>query len=199
SSFGLSGTNAHVILEAATEPAAPEPGATAVPLPVIPWVLSGRGTHALHAQAEQLLARVQDDPDLTPVDVGFSLTATRSAFEHRAVVLGEDRDALLKGVQDLIDGVASPQYVTGTATGAVKLAFLFSGQGAQRLGMGRQLYDAFPAFADAFDAVCAHLDLELDRSLKEVVFGEDAERLDETRWAQPALFAVEVALFRLVE
>ncbi|MEV5431932.1 type I polyketide synthase [Streptomyces sp. NPDC052701] len=200
SSFGLSGTNAHVILEAApAEPAAPDTDDTPMPLPVVPWVLSGRSTDALRAQAGQLLARVRSGSDATPVDVGFSLATTRPAFEHRAVVLGEDGDTLLEALEQLVDGASSPYHVTGTATGPAELALLFSGQGAQRLGMGRELYEAFPVFAEAFDAVCAHLDLELDRPLREVVFGEDAGLLDETRWTQPALFAVEVALFRLVE
>ncbi|MFC3352379.1 acyltransferase domain-containing protein, partial [Streptomyces echinoruber] len=194
SSFGLSGTNAHVILEAATEPAGPERGETAVPLPVIPWVLSGRGTHALHAQAAKLLDHVRTHPDLDSTEVAAALVTTRSAFEDRAVVRGADRDELLAGLAALAAGETAPNVTRGVVSEG-GTAFLFSGQGAQRLGMGRQLYDAFPVFAEAFDAVVA----EVGEELRQVVFGDDAALLNETRWAQPALFAVEVALFRLVE
>ncbi|WSS89414.1 SDR family NAD(P)-dependent oxidoreductase [Streptomyces sp. NBC_01176] len=195
SSFGISGTNAHVILEAATEeepaPAATEPA----PAGTVPWIVTARSRTALRAQADRLLTHLTDRPQTDPADVGLSLAAHRSVFEHRAVLLGGDHDTLVQGLRALADDEPNPSTVTGSARGEGKLALLFSGQGAQRLGMGRELYDAFPVFADAFDAVCAHL----DEGLREVVFGEDADLLNETGWTQPALFAIEVALFRLVE
>nr|WP_281250066.1 type I polyketide synthase [Streptomyces monashensis] len=199
SSFGISGTNAHVILQSVTD----EPAVDDIPVvpdadgdtSYVPWVVTARSRDALRAQAAQLLDHLREIPDVTPADLGLSLTATRAAFEHRAVVLGADRAALTDGLRLLAAGESGPHTVTGVHRGDGKTAFLFSGQGAQRPGMGRGLYDAHPAYADAFDAVCAHFGAEL----RDLVLGDDAERLNRTEWTQPALFAVEVALYRLLE
>ncbi|RKN34958.1 SDR family NAD(P)-dependent oxidoreductase, partial [Streptomyces hoynatensis] len=185
SSFGVSGTNAHVILEQAPEPApAPAPATPAVPAAVVPWPVSGRSQEALDAQLGRLDAFLARHPGLDRLDVGYSLATTRSAFEHRAVLL-----ASADGVTEIARGVAKEG----------SLAALFTGQGAQRLGMGRELYGRFPVFADALDAALAEFDTLLDRPLREVMWGEDAAELNDTGWAQPALFAIEVALYRLVE
>jgi polyene macrolide polyketide synthase len=179
SSFGISGTNAHLILEQAPEQdLATENTPPAVVPDVVPWVVSARSESALGTQLGQLLF---DAKSACPVNVGYSLATSRSVFEHRAV--------LLAGAPGWTIEVAR-----GTA-GDGKTAFVFSGQGSQRLHMGRELYDRFPVFAEAFDAVVA----ELGCAVSDVVWSEDAERLEMTGWAQPALFAVEVALFRLVE
>ncbi|MFJ9456859.1 type I polyketide synthase [Kitasatospora sp. NPDC101447] len=178
SSFGISGTNAHVILEQA--PADTESTEDQRVLPaVVPWVLSGRSDEAL----ETHLARARA-LELSPLDIGFSLAAGRSAFEHRAVLL-----ACSEGLTEVARGVAADRST----------AVLFSGQGSQRLGMGRELHARFPVFADAFDAVCAALDEHLDQPLRTVVWGGDADVLNRTAYAQAGLFAVEVALYRLVE
>ncbi|WP_370127376.1 type I polyketide synthase [Streptacidiphilus sp. EB103A] len=197
SAFGVSGTNAHVILQQPVQD---------VSLPVevatggaVPWVVSARSRDGLTAQAGRLLALVAEQGELDPRDVGRSLVTTRSVFEHRAVVVGGDRAELLSGLEALAAGKFSPSVATGAAGFEGRTAFLFAGQGSQRLHMGRELYDAFGVFADAFDAVCARVDGELERPLREVIFGDDAELLNTTAFAQPALFAVEVALFRLVE
>ncbi|MGN7142267.1 type I polyketide synthase, partial [Streptomyces pseudogriseolus] len=156
SAFGVSGTNAHVILEEAP-PAEPdaddtadapsgEATATARTVPVVPWILSARSTDSLKGQARALLDHSVAHPGTDDRAVAHTLATRRSHFEHRAVVLGADRDALLTGLRSLAAGETSPHTVTGSARRGGKLAFLFSGQGAQRAGMGRELYEAFPVF-----------------------------------------------------
>nr|WBO81705.1 SDR family NAD(P)-dependent oxidoreductase [Streptomyces sp. SBE_14.2] len=199
SAFGVSGTNAHVIV---AEPPAPEEvqdDKPAEPAGLLAWTLSGACADALQDQAARLLAHIEARPDLTDADLALSLATTRTAHEHRAVVLGADGGTLRAGLSSLITGEPSADAVTGRVDPEGRTAFLFAGQGSQRVGMGRELYDTHPVFADAFDAACAHLDTELPRPLREVVFGEDAELLNRTEYAQPALFALEVALFRLLE
>ncbi|MEV6576004.1 beta-ketoacyl synthase N-terminal-like domain-containing protein, partial [Streptomyces sp. NPDC051577] len=199
SSFGFGGTNAHVVVEQA--PPAPE-AADAEPLPappvvpVVPWVLSGKSTRAVAGQAERLLAYVDAHGDLDPAELGRSLVGGRAAFDHRAVVTGVDREELVRGLRALASDAAAPGLVRG-AKSAGKSAFLFTGQGAQRAGMGEELYTAFPAYAAAFDAVTSELDKHLDRPIREVIATGDG--LDDTGNTQPALFAVEVALYRLLE
>ncbi|WP_405921987.1 SDR family NAD(P)-dependent oxidoreductase [Streptomyces sp. NBC_00122] len=197
SSFGISGTNAHVIVEEAPEGA--EAQAERAGLPALPWVLSAKTPQALAAQAERLLEQVTDRPESDATDIGLSLVSSRTAFAHRAVVVGTERSELLHGLTALAQGRNAPAVVRDLARRSGKTAFLFTGQGAQRLGMGRELYASFPVFAEAFDAVCAEVDPHLGRSLREVVWGEDAEALNATAITQSALFALEVALFRLVE
>ncbi|GHC89958.1 type I polyketide synthase [Streptomyces flavofungini] len=202
SSFGVSGTNTHVILEQA--PAAPEETPAADPrpttdtdasaAPVTPWALSARTPDALRAQADRLRSAVAAAADFDPAGTGFSLATTRSLFEHRAVLVAEDRATTLDRLTAVAEGRGGPGVVVGEAA-SHRLGFLFSGQGSQRLGMGRELAARFPVFAAALDEVLA----EFDPSVREVLFGEDADALNETGVTQPALFAVEVALFRLLE
>ncbi|MBB5803874.1 acyl transferase domain-containing protein/acyl carrier protein [Saccharothrix ecbatanensis] len=196
SGFGISGTNAHVILEEApaekTNAEVAEPVEEIRPVGTAPVVLSARSETALRAQADRLRSHLVARPELSPVDVGFSVATTRALLDHRAVVVASDRDELLAGLTALADG--------GTASRALggKTAFLFTGQGSQRTGMGLGLAAEFPRFAEALDEVCAELDPLLGRSLRELLSTEDGS-LDRTEHTQAALFAVEVALFRLVE
>ncbi|WP_374250707.1 type I polyketide synthase [Micromonospora sp. R77] len=202
SSFGISGTNAHVILEEPA-PAPTAPTASAGRLPLVPLLVSGRTEDAVRAQADVLRAHLDRHRDLDPRDVGFSLATARTVFDQRAVVLGADREELLAGLAAVAADEPAPRTGRGRA-GVRPLAYLFTGQGSQRPGMGRELYAAAPVFAEAFDAVCAHLDADLDRPLRDVLWADtepaDGDRpLDRTGHAQPALFALQVALFRLLE
>ncbi|MBQ6640333.1 MAG: SDR family oxidoreductase, partial [Saccharopolyspora sp.] len=199
SSFGLSGTNAHTILEQVPEMV--EPAVEPVN-GVVPAVLSARSEGALRAQAARMLQHVEGAGSVHPADLAFSLATSRSRFEHRATVIAADSAELRAGLTALRDGLPAGNLVRGKES-AGRLAFLFTGQGSQRAGAGRELYDRFPVFAEALDDVLARLDDELDRPLRDLLFAEsgsaDAALLDETGYAQPALFALEVALFRLVE
>ncbi|MFJ7905664.1 SDR family NAD(P)-dependent oxidoreductase [Kitasatospora sp. NPDC096204] len=210
SAFGISGTNAHVILEEAGPSPAPartsgtrpgeEPGAAA---PVLPLVLSARTDRALRTRAAELRAHLDARPELGLADVAGTLAGRRALLERRAVVLGSDRESVLRGLDAVAAGTAAPGVVQGHGTGRGATAFLFTGQGAQRAGMGRELYERSDVFRAALDEVASHLDPVLDRPLTAVLFAEpdtaDAALLDQTAYTQAALFAVEVALHRFAE
>ncbi|WP_346429484.1 SDR family NAD(P)-dependent oxidoreductase [Streptomyces sp. WAC 01438] len=204
SAFGISGTNAHALFQEFREPGprdAPNPGTTggrsATGARLFP--LAAKGRPALRAQAASMLTllRSESPSDDALTDIAYSLATTRAALPDRAVVLAEDRDALVRALGALADGRPSAGLFEGTAgdDAAEPVAFLFTGQGSQRPGMGAELYARVPAFAASYDEVCAELDRHLDRPLRQVVH-EDAEALERTEYAQPALFALETALFR---
>ncbi|MFE7798661.1 type I polyketide synthase [Nocardia sp. NPDC057440] len=201
SSFGISGTNAHVILEEA--PVAPVPAAEEDPeitVPVTPLLVSGKGEAGLRAQAARLRAWLSERPEIDVVDAAYSLATSRAQLDSRGVVLGRDRDELLERLANLAESGTGTGVIAG-AIGSGTTAFLFTGQGAQRIGMGAGLYEAFPVFADALDSVCAQFDPLLECSLKRLMFsgGTGATVLDRTEFTQPALFAFEVALYHLLE
>ncbi|MFI1660048.1 SDR family NAD(P)-dependent oxidoreductase, partial [Streptomyces sp. NPDC020472] len=193
SSFGISGTNAHVIIEQAPE----ETGTTEEELPDLPWLLSAKTEQGLKDQARLLHTYATENPHVPVRQIAASLAA-RTRFDHRAVVEADDREALLTALGALAEGAEAPGLTAGTAlTGDT--AFLFTGQGSQRLGMGRELHAADPVFAAALDEALAALDRHLDRPLREVMWGEDAELLNRTEYTQPALFALQTALYRTLE
>ncbi len=207
SSFGISGTNAHVIIEEAPEPTAvgdtEESQAPRAPLPgAIALPLSAKTEPALREAASNLATHLQDNPDLDPTDIAFSLARTRALFDQRAAITGSDREQLLAGLAALSDGEPATNVFEAKAAPG-KLAYLLTGQGAQRAGMGKELHESSPVFAKALDEACEALDQHLSRPLKELLFAKEgskkAELLDDTTFTQPALFAIEVALFRTLE
>ncbi|MGC0422077.1 SDR family NAD(P)-dependent oxidoreductase [Embleya sp. AB8] len=203
SAFGASGTNAHLILEEAPEPEPAPDAADRVPGVaggLVPWVVSARSAGALRAQAASLREFAAADPGLDVADVGWSLASSRARFEHRAVVLGRDRDELLSGLATLRDGAESAAVVRGIAEEPGGVAFMFPGQGTPWAGAARQLYDTFPVFARSLDETCAHFDAHLPFALKPLLLSDEpAEgRADRTDIAQPALFALQVARYRLL-
>ncbi|HEY7146091.1 MAG TPA: type I polyketide synthase, partial [Streptosporangiaceae bacterium] len=203
SSFGISGTNAHVIIEAAPAAGTSDGPATVDPsgpaLPVIPWVISAKTAPALSAQAGRLLEFAADHPDADLSGVGRGLALSRTHFAHRAAAVGASRAELLAALRVLASGGESDTAVRGEpAADSGRLAFMFPGQGSQRPGMGSELFASFPVFADSLTEVCEHLDPYLERPLKTVMFGSDAGLLAQTQYAQTALFALGTALFRLL-
>jgi acyl transferase domain-containing protein/NADPH:quinone reductase-like Zn-dependent oxidoreductase/NADP-dependent 3-hydroxy acid dehydrogenase YdfG/acyl carrier protein len=214
SAFGVSGTNAHVIIEAPPRLRVPT-GTTGEPPPklsmsgaanadqaettaALPWVLSAKTAAALAGQSARLLEHLGDEREWRASDVGLSL-AQRSVFAHRAVVVGESSAELLAGCAKLANSV---QVATAPQPTAGALAILFTGQGAQRCGMGAELYRTMPAFRDNLDAVCAAFERELDQPLRELIFDGSSEGeslLDRTVYTQPALFALETALCKTIQ
>ena len=201
SSFGASGTNAHLILEQAPEEeTAPdaadhEPAGFAGP---VPWALSARSEQALRAQAEKLRDFVAADPQADLADIGASLVSSRSRFEHRAVALGGDRDELLSALTSLSEGAEVPAVVRGTAGELGGSVFMFPGQGAKWAGVARELYDTFPVFAQSLDEVCERFDAHLPFALKPLLLADEPEGHERTDVMQPALFALQVSLYRLL-
>ncbi|EFC81188.1 type I polyketide synthase, partial [Parafrankia sp. EUN1f] len=229
SAFGVSGTNAHVIVEeaphvadvSATDVSVADDSLAGVsvagvsaagdggPGRHLPWLLSARSEPALREQAARLLARVTSEPRPALVDVAWSLVTGRAVLEHRAAVVAADLAGMLRGLGALAAGEPSASLIRGVTRPARhtdRLAFLFTGQGAQRLGMGRELYGRHRVFAESFDAICSAFGQHLTRPLRDVVFGTDPvptdaptdAALDRTEYTQPALFALEVALVDLL-
>ncbi|WP_040698317.1 type I polyketide synthase, partial [Nocardia vinacea] len=195
SSFGLSGTNAHLIVEQAPS-ADPAPVVETPPAGgVLPWVVSARSGEALAEQARRLASSVGDHDS---IDIGFSLATSRVLFEHRAVAFSPEEDGLRAGIQALGRGETIPGVVSGRVV-AGSTGVVFSGQGAQWAGMAAELRTAYPVFAEHFDAIVGQLDPLLGQSVSLDVALSDEDSVDRTVFAQAGLFAFGVALFRLLE
>ena len=164
-----------------------------------PLLISAKSPTALRSQAERLRAHLEHNPGLRLADLGYTLAAHRTHFEHRACVLASSHSEALEGLASLAAGRPSSRIIEDTIGDSAKLAVLFTGQGSQRHGMGRQLHATFEVFREVFDECCAHFDPKLDAPLREVMFAEQDPRLHHTAFAQPALFTFELALFRQLE
>ncbi|MCQ8835686.1 type I polyketide synthase [Streptomyces malaysiensis] len=209
SSFGISGTNAHVILEQAAPETPSECRESTEGIgraAALAWPLSGKVSAALREQAARLHTHLTGQPETAIDDTAYSLTTGRATtLSSRAVLVASDAGRLLSGLEKLAQGEGAPTTVMGTpdvsADGPV--AVLFPGQGSQRVGMVGELYESFTVFAAALDDVCAAFDEYLDVPLREVLFAaptpDGAHRIHQTLYAQPGIFAVEVALYRLLE
>ncbi|MCG5445417.1 SDR family NAD(P)-dependent oxidoreductase [Micromonospora sp. NIE79] len=192
SSFGISGTNAHLILEQApsTSKHATTPEPDGRPLA---WPISAKSPQALREQARRLLRHLTEHPNLADADIAHSLATARAHLTHRAVIVAADRTALTAALADLAANRPNPDLIVGQGTAGTPV-FVFGGQGAQWAGMGRALYGTHPVFTSALDDVLTHL----DHPLRAVILAEpgtpEAALLDETAYTQPALFAIQVAL-----
>ncbi len=211
SSFGASGTNAHLILEEAPMSGRdPGPGASAKDAPAaeaslagpLPFILSAKTPQALKDSASRLATHIQEHPELEPTDLAHSLITTRAQLSERALIVGSDRDELLEGLAALAQGKPAPNTKTQTAK-AGRLAYLLTGQGSQRPGMGKELHETYPAYAKALEEACEQIDQHTDHPLKELIFSQPGSKqaalLERTTYAQPAIFATGLALYRLLE
>ncbi|MEU9080758.1 acyltransferase domain-containing protein, partial [Kitasatospora sp. NPDC048538] len=199
SSFGISGTNAHLILE---EPTADEPvEPVEVPGPYV-WQLSARDDTALRAQARRLADHLHDQ-DVHPAEVAHALATTRTTFDHRAAVILRTPTEAHAALTALAEGHPHPALVTGTATTTgTRPVYLYPGQGSHHPGTGRHLYQTFPAYAQAIDDLTDAFRPHLDHPLRDLLHAEPdtptAALLDQTHYAQPAIFALGTALTHLL-
>ncbi|MFG3158181.1 type I polyketide synthase, partial [Streptomyces sp. NPDC048219] len=202
SSFGISGTNAHAILEEAPAPQtdapaeAPETARAPMALPAVPWVLSAKSATALRAQAASLVDHVGAHPEAAGSDTGLSLATTRTAFDHRAVVLAPDPSAAVRELQAYLDGRGTAALVEGTVRRGIGVAFVFPGQGSQWAGMAAELLESSPVFAERMAECAAALEPFVDWSLTDIVRDADADAawMEQVDVVQPVLWAVMVSL-----
>jgi acyl transferase domain-containing protein/D-arabinose 1-dehydrogenase-like Zn-dependent alcohol dehydrogenase/acyl carrier protein len=198
SSFGISGTNVHVILEEApAEPIAAQPEVAAAAVELLPFVVSGRSQAALRAQAEQLRSHLLAHPELALHDVAYSLSTARASFESRAVVVAEQPAQLLEELRALSQSQASAATALGQAKVSGKLVFVFPGQGSQWIGMAKELMASSEVFARQMQACADALAPHVEWSLLEVLAAEDGAALERVDVVQPVLFAMMVSLAAL--
>ncbi|GAA0952507.1 SDR family NAD(P)-dependent oxidoreductase [Actinocorallia libanotica] len=194
SSFGISGTNAHVIVE---EPPAPGPAATTRPAGPTAWLLSGHSPQALREQAVRLREHLADHPDTAPGDVAHTLRTARALLPHRAVVVGTRTQDLAKALQDVVDEAPGDRTALGEATTTGRPVFVFPGQGSQWAGMARDLYETSEVFRAELTRCAEALAPHTDWDLVEVVTSAEGAPLERVEVVQPALFAVLVSLAAL--
>jgi len=195
SSFAFSGTNAHVVLAEA-------PAQTVEPTPERPFhllTLSAKSADALKQMVNQYHQYVETHPEVSIGDLCLTTNEGRSHFEHRLGVVTSSRSFLVAQLEELSQGQLPTGAVQGMASEPPKIAFLFTGQGSQYPGMGRQLYETQPVFKDALDRCSQLLEPYLDQPLLSVLYPAEGEAspLDQTAYTQPALFALEYALAQL--
>jgi acyl transferase domain-containing protein/thioesterase domain-containing protein/acyl carrier protein len=217
SSFGFGGTNTHLIVEA--PPAAPAAatgdaairvasqsnGRTAAAEGAAPWnvlKIAGRGTSAIARQAAQYAEVLKSHPEWPVADVCFTANTSRCDFNHRAAVVGNSRESLVEQLELLAAGKRGPAIRQGSVKGMARsqVALLFTGQGSQYVGMGRELYDTQPVFRAALDECATALSPWMDLPLLTLLFpgpGDDASRIDNTVYTQPCLVSLEYATARL--
>ncbi|MEV7059125.1 SDR family NAD(P)-dependent oxidoreductase [Streptomyces microflavus] len=192
SSFGFGGTNAHVIVEEPPAEAQAAPAEETVrPAGAVPLLLSGKTPQAVAEQAQRLLTHLEAHPDQNALDTAYSSALTRTALDHRAGIIATSRGELLTKLAEFTE---TPPATTTAAKG--KLAFLFTGQGAQRINMGNELAAIYPEFDRHLNDICSHFDPHLEQPLRHTITTGD--KLNDTQYTQPALFAIEVALYRLI-
>src|SRR6266542_2122420 len=200
SSFGVSGTNAHVVVEEAPLEAEVEAASqVASPRAAELVVLSAKSAEALDAAAARLADHVKAHPEQALSDIAYSLATMRSHHEHRLALAVGTRAELVSGLEAASRGELPGGASRDEARSRGRRAWLFTGQGSQHVGMGRGLWEEWPAFREAFDATCVALDPHLEAPLREVMWAAAAQTamLDETGWTQPALFALQVGLSAL--
>ncbi|MEV7296185.1 SDR family NAD(P)-dependent oxidoreductase [Streptomyces microflavus] len=192
SSFGFGGTNAHVIVEEPPAEAQAAPAEETVrPAGAVPLLLSGKTPQAVAEQAQRLLTHLEAHPDQNALDTACSSALTRTALDHRAGIIATSRGELLTKLAEFTE---TPPATTTAAKG--KIAFLFTGQGAQRINMGNELAAIYPEFDRHLNDICSHFDPHLEQPLRHTITTGD--KLNDTQYTQPALFAIEVALYRLI-
>ncbi|MEU6609209.1 SDR family NAD(P)-dependent oxidoreductase [Streptomyces shenzhenensis] len=207
SAFGISGTNAHIILEEPPTPTQPEPEPSTTPTlntPQLPWLISATTPQALADQARQLTTYLTTHPHTPPTHIAHALATTRTHHRHRATLIAPHHNDILADLEAIAGKRRPRKNAVVGETSAGKMAFLFTGAGSNRTGMGKELYDTFPVYAESFEAICAELDRNLGghvrHPVRDVVFGDaDSNSLDEMAYTQAGLFALEVSLYRLLE